>query len=89
MMMLRGYKDKVAAITGAASGLGRALAKELAARNCHLALIDVDAPSLIKAAQELERPGIVVTHHCADVGPRKPLSGSQPKSQTPTELCIC
>jgi short-subunit dehydrogenase len=71
--MLRGYKDKVAVITGAANGLGRALAHELAARQCHLALIDIDTSALAKAKEELERPGVLVTQHCADVSSEQAL----------------
>lgn len=41
--MLSEYSDKVAVVTGAVKGLGRALATELAGRKCHLAL--VEAPS--------------------------------------------
>jgi short-subunit dehydrogenase len=66
-MMLRGYKDKVAVITGAAQGLGRALAQGLAARQCNLALVDIDETALRKTTREIERPGIVVTQHCSDV----------------------
>ena len=66
--MVRQYDGKVAIITGAASGLGRALAKELAGRRCHLALVDIDAPRLAETKQELSRPGIVVSAHCSDVG---------------------
>jgi short-subunit dehydrogenase len=73
VMMLRGYKDRVAVITGAAQGLGRALAHELAERKCHLALIDRDASGLVTAKEELERPGMVVTQHCADVGSEQAL----------------
>ena len=40
---MRDFNDKVAAITGAASGMGRTLALELARRGCHLALSDIDA----------------------------------------------
>ena len=35
-------KGKVAVITGAAGGIGRAIAISLANRGCHLALADVD-----------------------------------------------
>jgi len=42
-MMLQG---KVAVITGAGSGIGRAIAKGLAKRSCHLALVDVSAQGL-------------------------------------------
>jgi len=35
-------KDKVVALTGAASGIGRALAHLLASKGAHLALADVN-----------------------------------------------
>ncbi len=38
--------DKVAAVTGAGSGIGRALALRLAREGCRLALSDVDADGL-------------------------------------------
>ncbi len=40
------FSGKVAAITGAGSGIGRGLALELAAEGCHLALSDVDDAGL-------------------------------------------
>jgi len=43
---MRSFVDRVAAITGAASGIGRALALELAAERCHVALSDVDERGL-------------------------------------------
>jgi short-subunit dehydrogenase len=71
--MVRGYEGRVAVVTGAASGLGRALAGGLAARKCHLALIDVDSSALENAAQELAKCGTAVTHHIADVGSQQDL----------------
>jgi short-subunit dehydrogenase len=58
-----------AAITGAASGIGRALALELAARGCDLALADRDEAGLQQVAAEIGKAGgRKVTTHRVDVG---------------------
>ena len=58
-----------AAVTGAASGIGRALALELAARGCDLALADRDEARLAEVAAEINRDGQrKVTTHRVDVG---------------------
>ena len=44
------FAGKTCLITGAASGIGRALALELAGRRCALALVDRDAPGLAAVA---------------------------------------
>jgi len=46
-------KDKVAVVTGAGSGIGRALAHELAARGCKLALADLNEATLEETARGL------------------------------------
>ena len=46
-------KDKVAVVTGAGSGIGRALAKLLAQKGCRLALADINEATLKETAQEL------------------------------------
>ena len=61
-----------AAITGAASGIGRALALELAARGCDLALADRDEAGLLETAAEISKAGGTtdgrkVTTHRVDV----------------------
>jgi short-subunit dehydrogenase len=65
--VLRDYSGKVAVVTGAASGLGRAFAHELASRHCNLALIDVDSQRLATVGKALENSAAVVTQHCVDV----------------------
>jgi NAD(P)-dependent dehydrogenase (short-subunit alcohol dehydrogenase family) len=49
------FNDKVAAITGAGSGIGRGLALELAAQGCHLALSDVDDAGLAETVTMVEQ----------------------------------
>ncbi len=57
-----------AAVTGAASGIGRALALELAARGCDLALADRDEAGLQAVAAEIAKAGSrKVSLHRVDV----------------------
>jgi len=46
-------KDKVAVVTGAGSGIGRALAQLLAQKGCRLALADINEATLKETAQAL------------------------------------
>jgi short-subunit dehydrogenase len=61
-------RGSAATVTGAASGIGRALALELAARGCDLALADRDESGLQAVAAEIAKTGSVkVTTHRLDV----------------------
>jgi len=63
-------EKKVAAITGGGSGIGRALAEQLASAGCHLALIDIDQGRLDEVAGACAREGLLITTHVADVRDR-------------------
>lgn len=53
-------KDKVAIVSGAASGIGRAVAKELAKKGCSVVIVDLNEAGLGAAKDELEALGSVV-----------------------------
>ncbi|MCB9592207.1 MAG: NAD(P)/FAD-dependent oxidoreductase [Sandaracinaceae bacterium] len=62
------YRGKTAVVTGAASGIGAALAKDLAGRGTHLILIDVDATNLAVVADAARARGVDVSEHVVDMG---------------------
>ena len=64
------FDGRVAAITGAASGIGRALAVELARRGAHVALSDIDDEGLAGTVARCEGFGVKVTAAHLDVADR-------------------
>ena len=64
---MKDFNNKVAAITGAGSGIGRALAVNLARAGCHLALSDVNAEGLQQTAEQVHGSGVNVTTTVLDV----------------------
>jgi NAD(P)-dependent dehydrogenase (short-subunit alcohol dehydrogenase family) len=64
------FAGKVAAITGAGSGIGRALALDLAGRGAQLALSDIDEDGLAETREQIERRGTTVTSERVDVADR-------------------
>ena len=60
-------KDKVAVITGAASGIGLALAERCAAEGMRLVLADIEEPALARAAQAIRNAGAQVLAQRVDV----------------------
>jgi NAD(P)-dependent dehydrogenase (short-subunit alcohol dehydrogenase family) len=52
--MVERYADKVAVITGGASGIGLATVRRLAAEGARVVVADVDAPAGRKAAEEVD-----------------------------------
>jgi short-subunit dehydrogenase len=78
---IRVLGGKVAVVTGAANGIGRALASALWAKGCHLAAVDLDCDGLGSLQRELTGKGLGqrLTTHCADVADRERMQRLAPE----------
>jgi len=70
---VKSFDGKVAAVTGAGSGIGRALAINLAGQQCALALSDIDEVGLAETVALCEGAGVKVTSKRIDVADRNAL----------------
>ena len=66
-------RGSTAVITGAAGGIGAALAANLAGRGTHLALADRNADGLARVAEAARAQGVRVSEHALDVADRAAL----------------
>ncbi|HWX06161.1 MAG TPA: SDR family NAD(P)-dependent oxidoreductase [Bradyrhizobium sp.] len=68
---MKDFAGRVAVITGGGTGMGRALARQLVAEGCNVAMCDVSAEAMAETKRlcEVERlpQGLRVTTHVADV----------------------
>ena len=60
-------EGRTAVITGAAGGIGRAIAVSLAGRRCHLALTDIDEAGMAETGNLAQAHGVRVSRHRVDV----------------------
>jgi NAD(P)-dependent dehydrogenase (short-subunit alcohol dehydrogenase family) len=73
--MAEDIAGKLVLITGAARGIGRALAREFHAAGCRLVLTDIDQEELGRAASELGGEKAEVFHRRVDVTDRDQVEG--------------
>lgn len=64
---MKRLEERIAVVTGAAGGIGRATAQLLARRGCHLALVDLDADGLAETARDVRAVGRRASEHVVDV----------------------
>jgi 3-oxoacyl-[acyl-carrier protein] reductase len=67
--------NKTIVITGAARGLGAAMAKRLATHHCKLALVDLDTDSIAAAANACKEAGATVKTYAANVAKEADVIG--------------
>jgi NAD(P)-dependent dehydrogenase (short-subunit alcohol dehydrogenase family) len=71
---MKNFTDRVAVITGAGSGIGRALALDLAGRGARLALSDVDEVAVADTAARCEKLGVQAQGYQLDVSDRAAMT---------------
>jgi NAD(P)-dependent dehydrogenase (short-subunit alcohol dehydrogenase family) len=65
---MRGLKARIAAVTGAASGIGEAAARRLAEEECKIAILDRNREGAAAVAESLRAAGAAAIAVTADVG---------------------
>jgi short-subunit dehydrogenase len=71
---MRELRGKSALVTGAASGIGRAISLQLAREGVRLFLVDINQPGLATVATEARRQGVDVIDRRCDVSEQREVS---------------
>jgi len=71
---LKQLQNRVAVVTGAGSGIGKATALALADKGCHLALADINPQTLKESADMARDRGVKVSEHCVNVGVKEDIA---------------
>ena len=70
---MKNFTDRVAVVTGAGSGIGRATCVELARKGAHIAAADIDGDSLADLKREVESLNRKCSTHVLDVANREQM----------------
>jgi NAD(P)-dependent dehydrogenase (short-subunit alcohol dehydrogenase family) len=73
---MKEFRGKLAVITGGGTGMGRALAEQLSAEGCHVAVCDVSADNMAETKRLCEAgapSGVRITTHLCDVSDERQM----------------
>ena len=73
------FTDRVTIVTGAGSGIGRAIASRLGSEGARITLVDFDSELAERAAGELSGAGAEVISVVGDVGKPRQRSAQSPR----------
>jgi NAD(P)-dependent dehydrogenase (short-subunit alcohol dehydrogenase family) len=88
MSELISLKGKRALITGAAAGIGRAIALRFAELGASLELVDIDMRGLKRVKGELEKFGVKVNLHKVDISKRDNIAALWNNMGDPPEILV-
>jgi NAD(P)-dependent dehydrogenase (short-subunit alcohol dehydrogenase family) len=72
---MKQLRDRIAVVTGAGSGIGRALSVLLAEEGCHLAIADINRAGLAETEALVAKTGRKVSAHVVDVSDKERMQG--------------
>ncbi len=67
---MQNIENKVAVVTGAASGIGLGIARALVAHGVNVAMLDVEENALVAAHESLDTANVDVQRYVTDVASR-------------------
>ena len=72
--MIKDLNNKVAVVTGAGGGIGRALCVELASKGCHLALVDINEEAIQGTVDAVAQYAVNTSSHTTNITDRDAIA---------------